>query len=637
MALSARDSLFGRLARARIREAGPGGWITIHSKEGEEEGGGTHIFIGSGGRITKGPSSLMGVPLSALHGHGGGMTAHPIGHEPKGAKDHPTYTESSHAAKGGTSGGSGRKGNAFHGKAANMGAEHVASRLKAAQQSAGRRRAILAGTAPVAGAPLEQHTAHHAAAATEHARLVDTAVKGGDRETIMAALGKVKAHRETLKGNRQKEAFDAAFKTAHTQLKGTDHSAERLGHAQEQAHEAARASLLGEGQAPLTQDEAADLAHRATTAAYGAEFNARTGLNYQEVGPYQTHEENDAELTGKRHAFYSAAHQGAKDAVTGADLYSGNGHNAAMNAAQAAGYATGHAEEGAGFAPLPGSPRVVRSKIERQIAQEALEHARNINSAAHEVKMHPDVQPMTKEERDYWSEGWGEGDVPHDIHAELQKHLDTHNVASNLRTGLHKAAYDAAFAAVGSYRPSASSTTAKIQKRHDAHFTSENSKAIRAAQDAAHAILFSEEGKAAFPRATKPKAAKEPKAPKAAKAATGAVAAPEPPVVTTPETMGDVTISVPPISGDAVSRKARRDAMSAEIASQKTAPPADMDSLAAHHGKLIAHAALSGVKGVDIEALGKAQSHRTSFGTEPERKAWDKALRGAVVAALRGV
>lgn len=68
--------------------AGGGRWITIH---GDDEGGGVHCFVGGGGTITRGPSSLVGHNIKNLSGHP--MTHHPEGHVPAGATSHPSYTE----------------------------------------------------------------------------------------------------------------------------------------------------------------------------------------------------------------------------------------------------------------------------------------------------------------------------------------------------------------------------------------------------------------------------------------------------------------------------------------------------------------------------------------------------------------
>jgi len=68
--------------------AGGGHWVTL---QGEDEGGGVHLFVGGGGTITKGPSTLVGQNITHLSSHP--MTHHPEGHTPAGATSHPSYTE----------------------------------------------------------------------------------------------------------------------------------------------------------------------------------------------------------------------------------------------------------------------------------------------------------------------------------------------------------------------------------------------------------------------------------------------------------------------------------------------------------------------------------------------------------------
>ena len=75
---------------------GGGHWVTI-AENGEE----THIFIGGGGLITKGPSHLLGAHIGHLPAfEGRTLIRHRDGHEPAGARDHPSYAEHTPSAKG---------------------------------------------------------------------------------------------------------------------------------------------------------------------------------------------------------------------------------------------------------------------------------------------------------------------------------------------------------------------------------------------------------------------------------------------------------------------------------------------------------------------------------------------------------
>lgn len=103
MPYAAREAVIGRLL-STLREALLGGrWITIEDNEGVE----THLYVSKGGpgnakkgTVIAGPAHLHGADIAHLPAaphfrH----TEHPVGHEPKGAKDHPSYAEHQFSSK----------------------------------------------------------------------------------------------------------------------------------------------------------------------------------------------------------------------------------------------------------------------------------------------------------------------------------------------------------------------------------------------------------------------------------------------------------------------------------------------------------------------------------------------------------
>src|SRR5205085_11731227 len=74
-----------------VREAGTGHWVTIEDHEGLT----THLFIGTGGLVEKGPRHLVGANIKHLPPSPGryGNTHHPEGQTPTGHDAHPHYTE----------------------------------------------------------------------------------------------------------------------------------------------------------------------------------------------------------------------------------------------------------------------------------------------------------------------------------------------------------------------------------------------------------------------------------------------------------------------------------------------------------------------------------------------------------------
>lgn len=465
---------------------GAGGhWVTI-----EEGGISTHIFIGHGGMVTKGPSHLVGSNIKHLGKMPGRtITHHPAGHEPAHAREHPSYTEHQPQEPGAKltgqpyarlSGAAQTRQKLVQSGPDAVPPHETEARLKAAQEE--QRRANTPAlvqpthaTAPPTSAPDTDHADYHGTVAADHANAIAQAAAANDEPALDRAYAAAGAHINGLRSKQATGAYNAAYDaaSAHLDEGGT------LAGARAAGSTAALNSMRGEHDAKLTDNESRAITHLANVSAYAGEYQQRTGISFHSETPHVTHDQALRVLAGRKLQAYTTAHAAAQAHYRTADLHDTSASQArGYNVASHGLHESGHVADGVGVHQVAEPKAPTRTDTVKAVSD-------NAAYVSHELQHASDGRnaPDLATDEDFIGHSIG---APVPVANTRQDALDLHNLSLNLRAGANRDAYQAAFDAVHGKNllPEDAGRTATLAA-HKVLFPSKHDTSAEAARDAA--------------------------------------------------------------------------------------------------------------------------------------------------------